>query len=200
MNYLRLRGFVCLLAMLASACSWRSGGVEHYVGPVLFRYSAPPKGHAYVGQVIRLGIAAEAGTDWGIAVGAAERIAVLPVAFKEGQTKPKDELFRWLTPLNPVTSPSADDWHFSLIYLRVERPPSGFFISRSIYGAELVVGKETNAISMGAVSRNGFVPVADAFSMLHFESHRPMEARAKVWSDVSKQGEFPADLLEEIGK
>ncbi len=63
-----------LLAPFFSACAFRSGDMEHYIGPVLFRYAMPPNGNAYVGQVVRPGLSAEAGTSWGIAMGVSERI------------------------------------------------------------------------------------------------------------------------------
>jgi len=33
-----------LLTLLLNACAWRAGDAEHYIGPILFRYSAPPNG------------------------------------------------------------------------------------------------------------------------------------------------------------
>jgi hypothetical protein len=41
------------VALAVTGCAWRSGTVEHYLGPVSFRYTSPPCGKAYVSQIIR---------------------------------------------------------------------------------------------------------------------------------------------------
>jgi len=104
-------------------------------------------------------------------------------------------------PLSPFQAPAPGQWNLSLLYLRVDREPRAFFLSRTIYGAEILLGEETNALTVGAARRTRHTPPDNAFLMLHFESSRPMDARAKFWFDVPETGAVPgAAPREEIGK
>src|SRR5262245_42517768 len=60
-------GAVLLLALVPVGCALRVGNVEHYIGPVLFRFRPPDAAVAAVSQVVRVGLAAEGGHQWGIA-------------------------------------------------------------------------------------------------------------------------------------
>lgn len=189
--------FGLLIAPFFSACVWRGVDAEHYIGPVLFRYVTPSNGNAYVSQVVRFGVAAEAGTSWGIALGMSERIAVTPQFAPTGKKDQRARHNRWLMPLSFSQTPTSGEWNFSLLYLRVEREPGIFFISRTTHGAEIVVGEEATAFSLGTVSRTLFTPPDNAISKLHFERARPLKSLAKVWLEVPEHGDLPSDLIKE---
>jgi len=192
---------VCIVLglVLTTGCAWRSGGVEHYIGPVSFRYVSPPSGKAYVGQVVRWGLSTEGGSSWGISVGMSERIGVAPLS--SSKIKSKSRLPRWSMPLSLVQTPAENQWHWSLFYLRVEDMPPPVFFSRSVCGLEAVMGQEVTTFSIGLAHRTLSTPPEQAFSTLHFETARPMETRAKVWSGGTENNGLPADLLnEEIEK
>lgn len=195
----KMFGCLCLLLVpFFSACVWRTDDAEHYIGPVLFRYAAPPIGKAYVGQMVRLGLSAEAGTSWGLALGVSERIAVAPLVAATSKNDQPPSHNRWRVPLSFSQTPTAGEWNFSLLYLHVEREPGSFFISRTIHGAEIVLGEEANAFSIGIVSRTLFTPPDNTISKLHYERARPLESQAKVWLDVPEHGDLPSDLIKEI--
>lgn len=189
-----------LLAPFFTACVWRADDAEHYIGPVIFRYSAPPNGNAYVGQVVRLGVSAEAGTSWGIALGASERITVAPLVIPATNKDQTSSHGRWMMPLSFSPTPTVGKWNFSLLYLRVARDPGSFFLSRAIQGAEIVFGEEANALSVGIAHRTLFTPPDNAISRLRFDDNRPLESRATVWLDVPEHDGLPDSLLKEIAK
>jgi len=182
---------------LMSACAWRSGGVEHYVGPVSFRHVSPPQGKAYVSQVVRWGLSAEGGSSWGVSVGMSERIAVAPISSTGTEAATAIKLPRWSMPFGTVPRPTENAWHLSLLYLRVEDMPKPLFTSRTSCGVDAVIGEEASAFSIGYASRSRTMPPENAFSTLHFESSRPIEAQAKVWPDFSERSGLATDLVEE---
>jgi hypothetical protein len=187
-----------LLTLYLGGCSWQSDNAEHFIGPMLFRYSAPPIGKAYVGQVIRFGISAEAGINWGLSIGLLDRVAVTPLVSTPGKTVQAQSIPQWVMPLGHSRTPEAGRWNFCLVYCRVERKAGIFFISRTIHGAEMVVGGEANAFSIGIVSRTLFTPPDDAIAKLHYERARPLESQAMVWFDIPERGDLPSGLLKEI--
>lgn len=182
---------------LMSACAWRSGGVEHYVGPVSFRHISPPRGKAYVSQVIRWGLSVEGGSSWGISVGMSERIAVAPISSTGTKPGTAIKLPHWSMPFGTVPKPTENTWHLSLLYLRIEDVRRPLFTSRTAYGLDAVVGEEASAFSIGYASRSRSMPPENAFSTLHFESSSPIEAQAKVWPDFSERSGLATDLVEE---
>jgi len=195
----RLPQAVIVLALLTSGCTWRTGTVEHYLGPVFFRYNEPPEANAHVSQVMRIGVWAEAGTQGGLSVGLSQRIAVSPRLFDSGESGAPMAPVRWCMPLSPIPNPAPLRWHFSLLYLRVEGVSEPRFVNRMTYGAEVVVGKEANAFSVGATSRTWVKPPENALSLLRFDSSRPMVTLFWVWlhtpgrdlplSTILKEGE-----------
>lgn len=188
------------LASFSSGCAWRSGQAEHYIGPVWFRYVTPPTGKAYVSQVVRYGIATEAGPSSGIALGMSERITVAPISSGGKRSGTDIKAPRWSMPLSIAPAATESSWNLSLLYLRIEDMPAPVFHSRTTYGVEAVVGTEATAFSIGAVTRTLSTPPGNAFSKLHFQTAHPMDARAKVWPDVSELGVSPAELLRETNK
>lgn len=189
-----------LLAPFFSACAFRSGNMEHYFGPVLFRYAMPPNGNAYVSQVIRPGLAAEAGASWGIAMGLSERITVSPVIVATEKKEQPATRNHWLMPLAFSQTPTAGEWNFSLFYLRIEHEPGSFFLSRAIRGAEIVYGEEANNLTVGFAHKTLFTPPDNAMSKLRFEDAHPLESKATVWLDVPGHSGLPDSLLKEIAK
>lgn len=189
---------ISLISVLLSGCSLQTIDAEYYIGPVAFQYIAPPKGKAYVDQVMRFGIATEAGTNWGVTLGILERISVIPITVKSPQFTSINE--SQASPWSLFAAPLINDWKLSLFYLCIERHADDYFLYRSVYGAELVVGMEISNLSLGAVRRTVFKPPDNAFSSLHFKSNHPMQAQARVWIDEHQSNNFPPELLEEITK
>lgn len=185
------------LSSLSGGCAWRSGGVEHYLGPVSFRHVSPPTGRAYVSQVVRWGLSTEGGSSWGISVGMSERISVAPVASAE-KTGLATRRPRWTSPLSAAGMPAENEWHLSLLYLRVEDVPPPMLVSRTVFGAEAVAGQEVSAFTVGLATRTLSMAPANAFSTLHFESARPMEARAELRSDPAVLGFLPDESKKDV--
>jgi hypothetical protein len=187
------------LAVSFGGCVWRSDNGDHYFGPALFRFSAAD-GRAQVGQVVRVGFAAETGDSWGISLGWAERTAIAPeVRTNKPQGRGHGQV-RYFTPLSSAEAPQPDQWHFSPLYLRVEHEPNILFLSRTIWGAEFLLGREMNTVTLGIARKTRFLPPGNAFSVVHFESTRPLKARATVWPVIDPRGAVPTDLIEEITK
>lgn len=188
---------ILLITILLSSCALRSVDADYYIGPVIYRYNAPPKGGAYVNQLMRFGIAAEAGTSWGVTLGMLERVTVIPLTTKSSDSTDINVL--QVMPWSLFTVPLAKDWKLSLFYLSMERHADDYFLYRSVYGAEIMVGKEINNLSFGAVRRTIFKPPDNTFSSLHFESNHPMQTQARIWIDDQSDNISP-ELLEELTK
>jgi len=115
-----------LLAILPlHSCAWRGGAAEHYLGPVLFRYSPPLEDRPAISQLVALGVFREGGRQWGLSLGGVERTTVSArlIGDMEPVATPKSP--RWSTPLNLLGSPVPSRWTLSLFYLRVDgmQPP-----------------------------------------------------------------------------
>jgi hypothetical protein len=163
---------------LATGCSWRRGGDEHYFGPVVFRHRQPPVADAYITDIVRFGVLVEAGTQWGIAIGANRRVAAAPLdACGEA-------------PVNAPVRSSAllaaggERWVFSPFYLRIENVPPPRFVARTTYGFELTAGPEVAALSLGATSRTLLTPPADSLSRFVYDASRPLATRFLACRDV----------------
>lgn len=190
----------CGLAMpLLNACVHWSGGAEHYWGPVFYRYVTPHEGHAYVGQVISLGLWAESGAQWGMTFGASNRVTVDPIAVsvKKGNLVGRNY---WRAPLSITTSETGGNWRFSPMHLSIEREEQDYFSSRTLEGIELVFGKKTNAFTVGYARDTLFTPPPDALAKLRFQDDRPLAAEATVWLDITDPGEISANLVNEAAQ
>lgn len=169
------------LGALLSACVWRTGTADHYFGPVWFRYTAPPAGKAYVGQVLRVGLGLEGGTNWGFSLGVSNRTAIAPVladtAGQGREARPESGSMPW----GPGGTLKAGVWNFSPFYLRVQREPRVFFIARTLHGGEAVVGQDGNALTLGYARRTLFTPPDHAFARLRYDDGQPLEAEAAAW-------------------
>ncbi len=187
-----------LSVLLLSGCAWRTGQVEHYVGPVLFRYMGPPGGEAHVIQVKHLGLSGEVGTQWGLSVGLSERTAIAPQAFSAAEPRPPIESARWSMPLSLLSPPVAERWNLSFLYLRGEGVPKPRFVRRVIYGVGVHFGSEARAVSVGVASRTLLEPPMDALSVLRFDESRPLETRFAVWHDAPELDLPVSEILKEV--
>lgn len=168
--------------LLLAGCAVRMGEVEHYVGPVLFRFRAPDATVGAVNQVVRLGLSAEVGRQWGVAAGVVDRVAVVAGPATAGR-EPGPVTPHWRMPLSFLRPPTAGEWNLSLLYLRVEGTPKAILVMRRMYGVEMTAGTETNAASIGWTACTLVEPPDDAFSVVRFDSRRPMETVAVTWSE-----------------
>jgi hypothetical protein len=169
-------GLVAVL--LASGCAWRAGGVEHYVGPVAFRYRPADEARGSVSQVVRLGVALEGGAQWGVATGMIDRLACAPTTHGDD---PDHGAPRWVLPLSPLGPPTPGRWNVSLLYLRVEAMPAPLLVVRRMLGAEITLGGEANAASLGWTSRALVQPPPDALSLVRYDSRRPLDTVVAAW-------------------
>lgn len=169
--------------LLLAGCAVRMGEVEHYVGPVLFRFRAPDATVGAVNQVVRLGLSAEVGRQWGVAAGVVDRVAVVAASPATANGEPGVVTPHWRMPLSFLRPPAAGEWNLSLLYLRVEGMPRAMLVMRRMYGVETTMGTETNAASIGWTARTLVEPPDDAFSVVRFDSRRPMETVAVTWSE-----------------
>jgi hypothetical protein len=166
-------------ALLLAGCAVRMGDVEHYVGPVLFRFRPPDEAVGAVTQIIRLGVSGEAGSQWGVAAGVVDSVAVVARSV-DGPTPAVRP--RWTTPLSVVSPPSPRAWNVSLLYLRVDGMPRPTLVVRRTYGVEMTAGAETNALSIGWTARSRLEPPDHSFSVLRFDSRRPMDTVSVIWA------------------
>ena len=177
--------WLCLLfgaSVLIGGCAWRAENTEHYFGPVLFRYAAPPQANAHVSEQRHLLVLIEAGQQWGVSVGWNTRVAVSPRRGDGGlRESEKAPPWRWSMPLGLFGSPEEGRWNLSLIYLVGERVPSAEFVSRSTIGARMGIGSEVKALSIGAVRETQLRPRSDAVYALSYDSRRPLETNFQVW-------------------
>jgi hypothetical protein len=149
----RRSALVLLLATLPlHGCVWRGGATEHYLGPVLFRYTPSQEDKPAINQVVALGVLGEGGRQWGLSLGVVERTTVSPQFIGGTEPGATPDSPRWSTPLNPLRSPAAGRWHLSPFYLRVHgvQPPG--LLARRLYGFQLVAGPEARAASLGEVT------------------------------------------------
>jgi hypothetical protein len=176
-------GAVLLATLALGGCAWRAADVEHYVGPVLFRFRPPGATAGAVSQVVRVGVSAEAGRQWGVAAGVVDRVAAVPASPATGSADAPVTAPRWRTPLSPFAPPRAGRWNLSLLYLRVEALPVPALVARRTWGAELTAGRELTAASVGWTSRTLVLPPEDACSVLRFDSRHPLDTVFLTWPE-----------------
>ena len=189
-----------LLSMLLVAglggCAWRSASAEHYLGPVLFRYSEPRPDRAAIHQVVAIGALAEGGSQWGLTLGVVHRTSVVPriVGVEEPVTAPTP-VARW-TPVDVPPEPGR--WNVSWFYLRLPAPRSMGLITRRLYGAQVIAGPELSAVSLGITAVTRVRVPDDALVHVIYDSHAPLSAVFSVWP-VGPDGPLPfPDVLEEV--
>lgn len=183
------------LGFLLAGCAMRLHGVEHYVGPVVFRYSDPDAGSSYVSQVARIGVFIEGGTQWGVALGYAERVAVAPRRV-EGTGTEEQAVPRWVRPFSLVRPPEPGRWNLSLLYLRVAPAATPLFVRREAFGLEATAGPEAVALSIGVAIRTWSEVPDNAMVRLHFDASRPLQTRLRVWAGPV-DAEPPLNFTEE---
>jgi hypothetical protein len=196
---------VILLAALATGgCAWRTGTAEHYVGPVLFRYSAPADDRPGTTQVVAIGILGEIGRQLGLSLGVVDRIAVSAHDRSRPDTDDPGPAPTWSTPLSPLPPPAPDRWNASLLYLRVTGRVTGAaesaFVVRTLYGIQLVTGPEARAASAGVVSLTRLQLPDDAIAVLHYDARAPLAARFSVWRASPDRVVPAAEILEEVDR
>ncbi len=182
LSFQRWVGFLVGTSLLCGGCAWRSGNTEHYWGPVLFRYAAPPQGKAYVSEQRHFVLLIESGRQWGISLGWKTRVAVAPQRVEDTlSSQGRVSSWLWSKPLSLFGGPEEGAWNLSLVYLRGERVPEPEFLSRSIYGVELGIGAETNALSLGTSRTTEARPHDNAMYSFRYDSRRPLETLFQVW-------------------
>ena len=162
-----------------SGCAVHASGVEHYVGPVLFRFRPATETTGGVSQIVRGGVLVDAGRQWGLAAGMTERLAVVSTIVSRGG--PNVETQRWITPIGLFGDPVPGRWNFSPFYLRVEGMAGAIFIRRQAYGIEMTSGTEARAASIGWTSRTLLLPPDDVVSVVRFDSRRPLDTVVAIW-------------------
>ncbi len=189
---------IVLVAGCASGCAVRMRGSEHYFGPVLFRYAAPPAARAYVSEVRALGALLEAGTQWGVSLGDFRRVALAAAEGECASDPSMPSAWRWtrLEPWDP--NPTPGSWHLSLFHLQGEGVRAPCFVRRVNAGLALTFGAEVNALSLGFTARTHMTPPADALSLLHFDASHPLDSQLTVW-EVAPDAPLPVEsILEEV--
>jgi hypothetical protein len=172
-----------LPGLLVMACAVRVGDAEHYVGPVLFRYSGACRTDPAISQVVQAGVVGEAGRQWGMTLGVWERIAATAAdGLRAAEpAEPCEDGVRWTAPLSIPFTLAPRRWTFSPIYLRCDGCGAPAFVARTAAGVQAVAGPEASALSVGVTTRTLATPPDDAFWVLRFDARRPMETRFTVW-------------------
>jgi hypothetical protein len=180
------------LALLTAGCAVRTGTADYYLGPMLHR-TAARCGETQVSQVLHIGALAEIGRQTGVAFGVVERVAVTPAQAEERECGNADAT----APGGTVPRAQTDRWSFSPFFLRVPRRGEPRLVRRGITGAQLAVGPESTAVSLGGVFTTFVYPPDDAFGSVRFDAARPMETRLMVWT-VRDDAPVPeSSILEE---
>ena len=167
-----------LIALLHAGCVWRAGGVEHYLGPVWFEYTAPPEGNAYVWVGRHFPIAIEAGRQWGLNIISLHRTA----AFPQNLNEPRNESMKWTYWGLPFVMHEIQPHSrvFSFLYLKGERIPTPEFIARTTLGVAIGAGTEARSLSIGWAATTEFIPRTDAYYVLSYRSDHPLETDFSV--------------------
>ena len=177
-----MKRLVCsaLLGSLATACAIRLDRADHYFGPTFYRAVAPPKGKAFAVETATPLVSAEAGLQWGLAIGWTDRIVASPEFC--GATRGPSEHTQ---PSVEVRGAPADGgWHFSPLHLAVDRPQSPMFLARSVAGVHVAAGTELVALGAGYASRRQVLPDDDAYYEFSFDSRNPRAMELRIWSDA----------------
>ena len=186
---------VLLIYITCAGCAIRVAQTEHFVGPIWFRYSADEATRPQVIEVVRFGVAAEMGNQWGVTLGVLDRIAVAP---REPGVTDGAENYRWRLPLQSGPDPVPERWHVSWLYARVEGLRPAQLVRRVVYGAEVTAGPEARALSLGVTARMHIHALPDAVSIVRFNSRWPLATRFTVWSTPRDGVLVAADILEEV--
>jgi hypothetical protein len=176
------RLLLILWTLTATGCVWRTERAEHYFGPTLLRTVSACDAGAAVVQARHLGVVGEAGRQWGVAIGVADRVAVVP---RVG-TPAGDACGHWAGIGGPAST-TPGRWTLSPLYARWDKPAEPALVRRVLWGAQLAAGTELTALSLGVVSRTQLVPIGDGVYAVTFDSTRPMETRFTVWPYVPGQ-------------
>jgi hypothetical protein len=181
------RGTPSLLLLLAS-CAVRTGTVEHYVGPALYRSGTACRDGADVTEVLQVGGAAETGHQWGVSFGILDRVAATP---RDGRAS--------CTPDASTTGDHAR-WYFSPLYVRFERREAPRFVHRSIVGTQAVTGSEASGVSVGAISATVLLPPPDAYCSFRYDASDPTGMRFTVWSVGGEDRALEDQILKEVDR
>jgi hypothetical protein len=177
-----MRSVAALALLLASGCAIRAARSDRYIGPVFHRSVTVCDRGADVSEVLSVGVLAEVGRQSGVALGVADRVAVVPHDDVPGQCMPS----------------GGSHWSFSPLWLSIEHRDQPRLVRRTLAGAQAAVGVETTALSIGGVSTMLIHPPPDAFSVIRFDGRRPMQTHFTVWT-VRPGTEVPeAAILEEV--
>ena len=199
-NFHRLRSVLVLLiaTLTLHGCAWRSGAAEHYLGPVLFRYSPSLEDRPAISQVVAMGVFGEGGRQWGLSLGVVARITISPRLLDGTEPVATPNSPRWSTPLNPLGSPVPGRWNFSPFYLRVDRVQLPGLVARRLYGLQLVAGPEIHAVSLGMTSLMRVEVPNDAIALVRFDAHAPLAARFSMWRTRPDYNLPLTEILEEM--
>jgi hypothetical protein len=186
------------LVVAPGGCAWRSGGVEHYLGPVLFRYNEPRADTAATHQVIAVGALAEGGSQWGLSLGVVQRTTVSPRFIGSTESAPSTRPVSWSSPFGALGQAEPGRWQLSLFYLRLTAAETAGLVARRLYGAQVVVGRELNAASIGMTAVTRVHMPDDALVLVDYDARAPMSAVFSVWP-VGREQELPlSNVLEEV--
>lgn len=187
-----------LVALVVDGCAWRTAHTEHYFGPVLFRYTRPREGNAYVTQVKNFLFSFEGGNQWGLSVGPSGRTAIAPRRLDADNSESSISSMVWTRPLSPSASPDPGEWNWSLLYLRGDEVPKPTFVERWRYGINILIGRETCSLGVGISSTTRAILPENAVAVLSFDDGSPVDARYTIWA-VGSDDELPVPaILEEL--
>jgi len=182
-----------LLLLALTGCTWQTTHSAHVFGPVLFRYTVPPAGKAYLSQTKRFPLSLEGGQQWAASVGLSERLAIAPGPAAESAA-PVETLSK---PSGLFCSPKPGQWCLSLFYVRSElkRPPE--FIKRSICGVGARAGCEETGLTAGYSCETQLKPRQEAFYFLQYDADYPLATDFKVWADQPRLTDLTANHRKE---
>jgi hypothetical protein len=171
--------WVVLIATTLGGCVVRTAATDHHVGPTLFRTRTACEEGTRVSQVVNVGLVAEMGRQWGVVVGASDRLAARSAGDCTDPAQPQ-----WRSPITVPLDPDPQRWTFSPLYVGLSAAGDAPLVRRSMVGLQAAAGSELTALSLGFTTRMLVRPPDDAFCAVRVHSHRPLETRVIVWTGV----------------
>lgn len=171
---------VCLgltALLLLPGCVWRTKHADYVLGPSFFRSSPTAPGMPDVIQTLHGPVLWEGGQQWGMTIGAVQRVAVVPARAGATAAPTNNQAGQ---PRGVWVSSEPGRWHFSLIYLRAPLRETPLLIQRSAVGVQLGGGTEQPAFSAGYSTTTATLPREHALHELDYDSRHPLEAKATV--------------------
>lgn len=172
-----------------SGCAWRTDRADHVLGPAFYRFKHSASGRVVAVQSVHAPLLLEGGRQWGVSVGAMQRLALVPerrIQDTEGRQVSAPLRLLW-------NRPQPGRWQFSLLYSRIPLGQSPVFLQRRSLGITASIGAEERALSLGYSSFTAMNPREEALYIFDFQSRRPLNATFELVPAASLESAKPTN-------